>query len=173
MGRPTKYKPEYCEQIIAFFDIEPYEEREIPHYKGKGDKKEVCWTDYKRMANKLPTLRNFAKMIGVCVATVYNWVDKENGSYRQEFLDAFTCAQEIRKWFIIENGLNSCYNPLFAKFVAINVTDMRDKQELVQTTDKGLVLGETEQQALTDLARAYKVKLSKEITKPGIKLRKA
>jgi DNA-binding transcriptional regulator YiaG len=130
MGRPSKYKPEYCQKLIKFFDVEPYEEREIPHYKGKGENKTVSWTDYKRMANKLPTLRNFAKKIKVAVATVYNWADESHGSFHKEFLDAFICAQDLRKWFLVENGLNGCYNPLFAKFVAINVTDMKDKQEI-------------------------------------------
>ena len=24
MGRPTKYKPEYCQQMIDYFSVEPY-----------------------------------------------------------------------------------------------------------------------------------------------------
>ena len=124
-GRKTYYRKSYCQKIIDFFDIEPYEDKELPHYKGKGDDRILVWTDYKRMANRLPTLRNFAKSIGVSTVTVYAWPKKH-----EEFLNAFTHAQELRKWFIIENGLNSCYNPLFAKFTAINITNMVDKQEV-------------------------------------------
>lgn len=129
-GRPTKYKPKYCQQLIKFFDVEPYKDVKIPHYKGKGKSRELVWSDIKRMANKLPTLRNFAKKIKVGISTVYDWLNVNHASYQKEFSDAFTCAQKVRKWFLIENGLNGCYNPLFAKFVAINITDMTDKQEL-------------------------------------------
>ena len=124
-GRKTYYRKSYCQKIIEFFDQEPYEEREIPHYKGKGDARELVWTDYKRFANRLPTLRNFAKSIDVSTVTVYAWLKKH-----EEFLNAFTHAQELRKWFLVENGLNGCYNPLFAKFTAINITDMTDSKDV-------------------------------------------
>lgn len=128
-GRPTKYKPGYCVKLIKFFESEPYEDREIPHYDKSGNKDKkgkpvVVWIDYKRMPNKLPTLRDFAKSIGVSTVSVYDWAKKHKA-----FLNAFTHAQEIRKWFLIQNGLQGLYNPLFAKFTAINITDMRDKTE--------------------------------------------
>ena len=135
-GRPTKYKPEFCQQLIDFFDVEPYEDVKIPHYKGKGDKRELVWTDLKRMANRLPTLRNFAKHINVSVRVIYNWVDSKQDVFHEEFLHAFTCAKEIRKWFLIENGLNGLYNPLFAKFVAINITDMEEKADITSKGEK-------------------------------------
>lgn len=120
-GRPSQYKVKYCQQLIEFFDAEPWQDKKMPHYDKEG---KHTWTDFKRVANKLPTLRNFAKKIEVSYVTVYSWMKKH-----EEFLNAFTHAQRLRKWFIIENGLNGCYNPLFAKFTAINVTDMRDRTE--------------------------------------------
>lgn len=133
-GRPTKYKPSFCEKLIKFFDSDPYEEREIPHYakSGKKDKEGepiVVWVDYKRMPNNLPTLRDFAKLIKVGTSSVYRWLDEKDGAFQIKFQDAFILAQELRKWFLIQNGLQGLYNPLFAKFTAINVTDMKDKQE--------------------------------------------
>jgi len=112
--------------LIKFFDIEPYKDVKLPHYKGKGKTRELVWEDIKRMANRLPTLRNFAKKIKVSSSTVYLWVEKH-----KEFSDAFTHAKELRKWFLIENGLNGCYNPLFAKFVAVNITDMKEQTEQI------------------------------------------
>lgn len=120
-GRPSKYKSEFCQQLIAFFDVEPYEDKPLEHYGKDG---EVKWTDYKRMANKLPTMRNFAKEIGVSIDTVYEWVKQH-----KDFSDAFTQAKDLQKWFLIENGLNNCYNPAFAIFTAKNITDMKDKVE--------------------------------------------
>lgn len=125
-GRPTKYKPEYCQTLIEFFDVEPYEDKPLEHYGKDG---EVKWTDYKRMANKLPTLRNFAKEIGVSFDTVYEWVKQH-----KKFSDAFTQAKDLQKWFLIENGLNGCYNPMFAIFTAKNITDMRDLSNVDHTT---------------------------------------
>lgn len=127
VGRPSKYKPEYCQAIIDFFDVEPYEEREIEHMDKRGN---VTWVDIKRMANPLPTLRNFAKHIGCGVSTLMDWVDPKHASYHPEFSEAYKRAKRIRKWFLVENGLNGCHNPLYAKFVAVNMTDMSDKQQV-------------------------------------------
>lgn len=124
----TKYTRRYCKMLIKFFDVEPYKDIKLPHYKGKGKNRELVWIDFKRIANRLPTLRNFAKKIGVASSTVYLWVEKH-----KEFSDAFTHAKELRKWFLIENGLNGCYNPAAFKFVAVNITDMVDKSETEHT----------------------------------------
>lgn len=112
-GRPSKYKPEFCQALIDFYDVEPYEEK-----------------DGKRLANKLPTLRNFSKEIKIDISTVYDWVDPNSPRFKKELSDAFRRAKNLLKWFLIENGLNGCHNALYAKFVAINMTDMSDKQEL-------------------------------------------
>lgn len=136
-GRPTKYKSKYCDKLIDFFDQEPYQDVVIPHYDKKKGKagKIVIWDDFRRVPNKLPTLRDFAKSINVSVRVVYNWVDTESKTFHKEFLHAFTQAKDIRKWFLIQNGLQGLYNPLFAKFTAINVTDMSDTQEVIHSFD--------------------------------------
>ena len=120
-GRPTDYKPEYCEAIIKWFEIEPNYQKELPHYQGG----ELSWMDYKVFANKLPTFHSFAKSIGVTHQTLLNW-----GESNVEFFEAYTQAKELQKYFLIENGLNGCYNAAFAIFVSKNITDMRDRQEI-------------------------------------------
>lgn len=124
-GQPTKFKEEYCQMLIGFFDVEPFEDVEIPHYKNG----ELSWIDKKRMATRLPTIRRFAKSINVCVATVYNWLDEKHESFQPKFLDAFKHVASLRKEFLIENGLQGTHNALYAKFVAMNLTDMTDRQE--------------------------------------------
>lgn len=130
-GQPTKYKPKYCQALINFFDVNPWIERKIPHYRGKGKKRELVWTDYKIMPVRMPTLRKFAKSIGVAIRTVYYWIDRGHGSFQEEFLHAFTCAQGIRRDWLIDVGLAGTAPPASFKFVAVNVTDMRDTQEKV------------------------------------------
>jgi len=129
-GRPTKYKAAYCQALIDFFDVEPWEEREIPHYKQQGGKRIVSWTDVKLLPKRMPTLRGFARNIGVGIRTVYDWIDEKHSSHKEEFSYAFTCAKEIRKDWLIDLGLSGQTPPLAFKFVAINCTDMRDKQEV-------------------------------------------
>ncbi len=136
VGRKTKYKGEFCNKLIEFFDVEPYVDVKIPHYEktGKKDKKGkrvVVWYDIKRMPNKLPTLRDFAKSIKVHISNVYEWLNEKSSAFQPEFRDAYICAKEIRKWFLIQNGLQGFYPPLSYKFTAINITDMRDVSEQI------------------------------------------
>lgn len=126
-GRPTKYKDSHCQAIMQFFDGEPYEDIELIHYQKDGVT--AKWKDCKRMPRKLPTLVQFAKSIKVCYATVFNWQDEKHANFHKKFLEAFTRAKELQKDFLIQNGLQGLYNPLFAKFTAINITDMKDKSE--------------------------------------------
>lgn len=133
IGRPTRYKPSLCKALIDYFDIEPWEEREIPHYKA-GD---VTWTDFKLMPNRLPTLRRFAKAHDIAISTIYNWCDPNHTTFKPDFMDAFTCAKEIRKEILIDAALAGLTPPLTFKFVAINMTDMRDKSETALTGEDG------------------------------------
>ena len=45
-GQPSKYKKEYCDAIIKFFDIDIYEVVEIEHYNADGS---VKWIDKSRV----------------------------------------------------------------------------------------------------------------------------
>jgi hypothetical protein len=127
MGRPTKYKPKFCQMLVDFFDIEPFEKIELPHYQNDG--KTIKWKDYKLIPARMPTLRKFAKKIDVNIFRVYCWIDEKSPTYHKEFSDAFACAKDIRKDWLIDLGLSGLTPPLSYKFTAINVTDMRDQQE--------------------------------------------
>ena len=121
-GAPTKYREEYCEMIIDFFDIEnPWEEVEEEHTNTTGEK----WTRKVRRAKKLPTLRDFGRSVGVDYKTVWEWK-----KVYEEFRNAVHRAEELRKDFLIQNGLLGLYPPQAYKFTAINLTDMRDSKDI-------------------------------------------
>lgn len=135
-GRPTDYKPEYCESLVAFFDVEPYdkvimEEQERENTQ-KGTKSKTV--KYKMIANKLPTFVQFARSIGVTTKTVWLWAnervseDLDAPLKYPEFCKAYAEAKELQKDFLIQNGLQGTSPSTAFIFVAKNLTDMVDRQ---------------------------------------------
>lgn len=116
-GRPTDYRPALCDRLLAYFDVEPSQEKSIPHYK----QGELAWEDFREVANPIPTVTKFCKLIGISTPTFYSWVK----TY-PEFASAFTRAQEMRKDMMIVNGLKGLYNPTFTIFAMRNMTDWKD-----------------------------------------------
>jgi hypothetical protein len=123
-GRPTKYRPEYCEKIIEYFSRPATEKRTKTITTAKG----TVITEEIEVASSLPTLEGFAGTIGTTAKTMREWVEQE-----LEFRSAYTRAQELQKAILIENGTKGLYNPQFTIFVAKNCTDMRDKVEVDHT----------------------------------------
>jgi hypothetical protein len=127
-GQPTKYRPEYCQEILDYFGILPtYITKKTTITKSGGEITE----DVER-ANSLPTIEGFANKLGVTTATIVNWT-KDN----EEFLSAYTRAKAMQKDILIQNGMKGLYNPQFAQFVATNCTDMRIKSEVAHTGAEG------------------------------------
>jgi hypothetical protein len=120
-GRPTKYKKEYCQAIIDWFSGEPVREGKKTFTTKAGT---VIEEDI-ILPEKLPLFENFAHSIGVDCSTIVEWAKKF-----PEFSSAYIRAKELQKAFLINNGILGLYNPQFTIFVAKNVTDMRDKQQV-------------------------------------------
>jgi hypothetical protein len=121
MGRPTKYKPEYCQELIEFFSMPPYREiAETITYKD-GTKKETT----KLVPNNLPFLFEFAHKIGVETKTLDNWT-KEH----PDFLHAYKKAKEKQQAFLVNNCLTGLFQQTFGIFTAKNITDWRDQTEV-------------------------------------------
>lgn len=137
-GRPTKYKEEYCEQIIEFFNREPFEYVEIEQENEDGDMvKTIALDKFQnpiRVPSPLPTKERFAFSIGVHRETLLNW-EKEH----DEFFDAIKKAEDLQKDILIQNGLVQAYDKTFAIFVAKNVTDMADKKAVEHSGTVGSV----------------------------------
>ncbi len=114
-GRPTKYSKRYCKEIIKYFQ----EKTKVP-YKVVG-----VGTTARIVANPLPFLYDFSEHIGVTYMTVTRWVKKYS-----EFCDSLETAREIRKNFMVNNGMAGLYPTGVFTFVAKNLTDMKDQQDI-------------------------------------------
>ena len=144
-GRPTKYKPEYCQEIIEFFSIPPSREVEVVQY----DKSGNDHVTYQTKANPIPFFAAFARKIGVNDDTIVEWE-----KVHPEFSAAYKKAKELQKEFLIENGLAGLYNATFAIFTAKNITDMRDVRDFNNNVilKDGEVTRERAKEILAELA---------------------
>lgn len=135
-GRPIKWKPEYNDLIIGFFDVEAFKEVETVTY----GKNEYEKHEPKLLANHFPTLEKFAHSIDVNTDTLVEWAkydeeDTENNVPDEEhrcigFSAAYTRAKQLQKSVLIDGGISGVFNGQFAIFVAKNITDMKDRSEL-------------------------------------------
>lgn len=123
-GRSTDYKEEYCQRLIDFFEVEYTDYKEQVASQGKAV--EVV----RSKLTKFPTFEGFCTEIGITTQTMHNWT-KQN----PQFFDAYKIAKQKQKTFLLQGGLSGQYNSSFAKFVAINCTDMIDKSEVKTEND--------------------------------------
>jgi hypothetical protein len=129
MARPTKYKRRYCNDIIAYFDVEPYQEVAVRVTDKKSGREYI--NDELR-ANDLPFFAGFARSIGVSRDTLVEWT-----TVWPEFSVAHKRCKELQEQMLAVNGLQGLYNASFAIFTAKNVAGWRDKQELEHTGKDG------------------------------------
>lgn len=123
-GRPTKYKKEYCKKMFVFFNISHTFDKEIISYDKDGNEK----ISYVEKPNILPTFEKFAVSIGVCVDTLNEWT-----KVHEEFSEAYKKCKNLQKDMLNDLAMRGFYNPTYTIFVAKNITDMRDKQEIEAT----------------------------------------
>lgn len=121
-GRPTKYKTKYCQDIIDYFTTAPKLRKIVKsaHFKNK----KIIKEDYIYRGADLPTISKFAFKLKVNTETIYEWAKKH-----PQFSNALKITRDLYKDFLNDNALTDFYNPIYSKFVAINTTDMREKNE--------------------------------------------
>jgi hypothetical protein len=125
VGRPSVFKEEYADQLLAYFDKEPFER--LPTYDKQGNEVGV-----QTVPNKFPTLARFATMIGVTRETLHDWATKtnENGELKfPNFSYAYKRAKEYQEAILVEGALCGAYQANFSIFTAKNVLGWRDKTE--------------------------------------------
>jgi hypothetical protein len=113
-GRPTKYNLTWSNKLIEFFDVDLI--------KGNGMRRE---------ANAMPTFEGFCFKNKIHHSTLLDWCDKH-----EEFSEAYAWCKNKQKEMIIQGGMLGLYNAQFTIFVAKNVTDMKDKTEIVSMTNE-------------------------------------
>lgn len=118
VGRPTKYDPKYCEEIIKYFDIQPYKTVQVVTT-GKNDYEKI---EEKEVPNDLRFIRGFANHIGVTQASIFEWSEKY-----PEFSIALKEAKELQREFMLQNGLRGLYASAPFIFAMKNMHGWRDE----------------------------------------------
>lgn len=114
-----KYHEDYADRLIKFFNQPNTRTKYSETLNGKG---EVIKRVPIIVPNEYPTFEAFAAKLGVTTGTLRNWCDQS-----ARFANAYARAKELQKAKLITNTLGGIYNPLFAKFEAINNHGMSDK----------------------------------------------
>lgn len=118
-GRPSKYRPEYCQQLIEFFDVKPYRtEVVITHDYWRNE-----WKEEKRIPNPVPYLIDFSEKIGVSVPALHRW-----GRKSPAFRSAYAHARAMREAMLCKNGLLGLYDLRSWIFVMKNLAGWTDSQ---------------------------------------------
>lgn len=128
-GQPTAYRPEYCDRIMEFFniDVERVEEIDVPIGNGK------TVTERKAVLNRYPTMERFAATIGVTRETVHEWataLTPDKKSLRHpEFSYAYARARDLGNALLIEGGMAGLWNPSFAGLAAMNIAGWKTQSD--------------------------------------------
>jgi hypothetical protein len=133
-GRPSEYDPKYCDEIVKFFEVEPFERKTGIDANG------VIVERYQ--TNTFPTLERFASKIGVVAITLRHWAeerDSEGNLVRPEFFHAYSRARDLQAANMIEGGMAGTYSGAFTVLAAKNLIAWRDKQELTGANGDPLV----------------------------------
>lgn len=112
VGAPIKYNSDVPKKLIEFFSRDLFVEMD----------------NGKTMPNRLPTIEKFCADIDIVTSTFYEWCKKY-----PELSSAFNKAKQFQKDQLMQLALMGFYKEGFAKFVAVNITDMRDKVESQNT----------------------------------------
>lgn len=120
-GQPTKYKPEYCQQLIDYFSIDPTKITEDETISSVDGDKLIA----RRMPQRMPWLEGFARKIGVHRNTLRDWCD-----LHPEFAEAYETAKDLQREFIVDVALSGAAPASFAIFTMKNVCGWRDERDL-------------------------------------------
>lgn len=102
-GRPSLYRPEYCQKILTYFEFKDVTFKAVSADNGKA----VVVKD----VPELPTFAAFADSIGVHRQTLHEWC-----KVHPEFSDAYARARDRLERMIWKHGMTGDYSPHMAQF---------------------------------------------------------
>ncbi|TAM53823.1 MAG: hypothetical protein EPN57_08680 [Paraburkholderia sp.] len=127
VGRPSVFRPEFCEMLLSFFRIDLEREVEVT----KQDKEGKPVTVVEIVLNRFPTLTRFADSIDVTRQTLHDWataVESDGATLKHpEFSYAYTRAKDLQESLLIEGGMSGVYEPRFASLASKNLIGWRDQ----------------------------------------------
>ena len=118
IGRPTKYNPKYCVELIEFFSKDPLAINDDSISEKGGWRKE-------RLPSRIPWFEAFARKIGVHVDTLHEW-----RKVYPEFSEAYNTAKDLQREFLVDLGMSGKAPSSFAIFTMKNVCGWRDEKDL-------------------------------------------
>jgi hypothetical protein len=122
-GRPSKYTPEIQKKAEKYIEMPLFEKYKVQ----KVVKDEIVEVELSRPSG-IPSIAGLAVNLGVSRETIYTW-----GETHRQFLDTLEELKSKQEYFLEYHGLTRGYDSSFAKFIAVNVTNYRDKIETTNT----------------------------------------
>jgi len=118
-GRPSKYRPKFCKDIVKYFDIPYFVKKEITK-----DHLGRTFTYKIDVPNRIPLFEGFARFINVNTDTVVEWA-----KVHKNFSVAYKIAKGLQKEMLVYLAVNGYLNSPYAIFLTKNITNFRDKVE--------------------------------------------
>lgn len=114
----TKYDPRYCQKLIDYFNIPPYDEKYIfDKKKGK--------IFVGRVPREMPILSKFCFDMGVSLRFITDWAEKH-----KEFAEAMNQARDMQEYILVTNSLLGLYTSNVAIFSMKNLIGWKNEQDI-------------------------------------------
>ena len=114
--KPLRYQPEFCDRLLAFFDVPAFHVTEVQKRDGSIALVET--------AAELPTFAAFAKQLGTTCEVLKSWETKHPA-----FHEAAQRARDLQGNILIQNSLRGNYSASFAVFTAKNLLGWKDGKD--------------------------------------------
>lgn len=112
-GRPTNYRPEYCQAIVDYF---AHPISWVINTDAKGSSKVIP-------SSKIPTIARWCHSIGVSTRVLDDWQRRH-----PEFAEAYQMARELQQAFVLELGAAGLGSGLMTAFMQVKHDWRVDKE---------------------------------------------
>lgn len=146
-SKSSEYDPRYCQKLIDFFNIPPYEEKYMMSERGR--------IFLGRIANEMPTLSRFAAEIGISSNILHGWAE-----HNKEFAEAMNQARDFQEYILVTNSLLGLYTPNVAIFSLKNLVGWANEPDMFvsgQITIDGVINKISKNNTSIDLLEQSKV----------------